>query len=125
MMELTINDVVFQFKFGMGFMREINRMLGKPIDGIPGAQENIGMQYKIAGVISGDCEALADVLLAANKGFNPRVTQQLLDNYIDEVEDIDAFFQMVIDFLKQGNASKKITATLLEEYEKQQKKADA
>jgi hypothetical protein len=121
MMELTINGAVYQFNFGMGFMREINKMLGKPIDGIPGEKENIGMQFKIAGVISGDCEALVDVLLAANKGQNPRVTQMLLDSYIDEVDDIDAFFQMVIDFLKQGNASKKITVNLLEEYEKQMK----
>ncbi len=124
MMELTIKGNVYQFNFGMGFMREINKTLGKPLDGIPGKEENIGMQYKIAGVISGDCEALVDVLYAANKGREPRVTRQLLDDYIDEVEDIEAFFDEVLDFLKRMNATKKITLNLLKEYERQ-KKAEA
>ena len=119
MMELTINDQVYAFNFGMGFMRKINKTLVKPIDGIPGEKENIGLQFRIAGVISGDVEALVCVLDAANEGQNPRVTQALLDSYIDDEEtDIDALFDTVIDFLKKANATKKTTLKLLEEYNK-------
>jgi hypothetical protein len=118
MFELTINDAVYQFNFGMGFLREINKRLGKPIDGIPGEKENVGAQFRIAGVIAGECEALADVLEVANKGFSPRVTKQLIDEYIDTVEDIDALFESVIGFLQKANATKKITMNLLKEYNK-------
>lgn len=124
MLELTIKGEVYQFKFGMGFMREINKRLGKPIDGIPGEKENVGMQFRIAGVISRDPEALVDVLETANKGFKPRVTKEILDNYIDdEVEDIEKLFDTVIDFLKQANATKNVTLKLLKEYEKAMKEA--
>ena len=122
MLELTIKETVYQFNFGVGFLREINKRLGKPIDGIPGEKENIGAQFKIAGVIAGDVEALVDVLDVANKTEKPRVTRDLLDYHIDnEVEDIDTLFESVIDFLKQKNATKKITLNLLKEYEKQMK----
>ena len=122
MLELTIKETVYQFNFGVGFLREINKRLGKPIDGIPGEKENIGAQFKIAGVIAGDVEALVDVLDVANKTEKPRVTRDLLDYHIDnEVEDVDTLFESVIDFLKQKNATKKITLNLLKEYEKQMK----
>ena len=34
MYELTINDVVYQFNFGMGFMREVNKKVCTPVDGL-------------------------------------------------------------------------------------------
>lgn len=34
MFELTINDTVYQFNFGMGFMREINKRVSAPVDGL-------------------------------------------------------------------------------------------
>lgn len=126
MMELTINGQVYAFNFGMGFMRKINKTLGKPIDGIPGEKENIGLQFRIAGIISGDVEALAEVLFAANEGQTPRVTQALIDSYIDdENTDIDALFDLVIDFLKKANATKKATVRLLEEYKRQTAEAQS
>lgn len=124
MFELTINGVVYQFKFGMGFMREVNKRIGAPVDGLPDVKKNIGLQYYVAGVIDGDVEALVDVLDTANKGQSPRVTKALLDDYIDnECEDIDKLFESVVDFLKKANATKKTVATLLEAVEAEKAKA--
>lgn len=115
MMELTINDAVYQFNFGMGFMREINKKVGTPVDGLPDVKKNIGLQYNVAGILDGDVEALVDVLDVANKGQTPRVTKQLLDSYIDdESTDVDALFDTVIDFLKSANATKKVVNNLVE-----------
>lgn len=115
MMELTIDDAVYQFNFGMGFMREINKKVGTPVDGLPDVKKNIGLQYNVAGILDGDVEALVDVLDVANKGQTPRVTRQLLDVYIDdENTDIDALFDTVIDFLKSANATKKVVNNLIE-----------
>lgn len=123
MLELTINGQVYEFHFGMGFMREINKKIGTPVDGLPDVKRNIGLQYMVAGVIDGDIEALVDVLDVANKGKTPRVTKMLLDEYIDnEDTDIDALFNEVLDFLKRGNATKKTVANLLEAIEQGQTK---
>lgn len=123
MLELTINGQVYEFHFGMGFMREINKRIGTPVDGLPDVKKNIGLQYMVAGVIDGDIEALVDVLDVANKGKTPRVTKMLLDEYIDNEEtDIDALFESVLDFLKRENATKKTVANLLEAIAKEQAK---
>ena len=114
MLELTIKGTVYQFNFGMGFMRAINKLVGTPVDGLPDVKKNIGLQYYIAGVIDGDVEALVDVLDMANKNNEPRVTRDLLDSYIDDEEtDIDALFDTVLDFLEKTNATKKVVANLL------------
>ena len=121
MFELTINGVVYQFKFGMGFMREINQTL-KQSDG--DVKKNVGLRYALAGIIDGDMEDLVNVLYAANKGFTPRVTKAVLDDYIDnECEDIDKVFEDVKDFLQKANATKKTMNQLLEMVEEQKTKA--
>lgn len=123
MFELTINDTVYQFKFGMGFMREMDKRITKPIEGVNGKTKNVGLQYAIAGIIDGEVDTLADVLNVANQGFSPRVTRDLLDSYIDdESTDIDQLFDDVLGFLKTANATRKTTVMLLEAIEKEKAK---
>ena len=115
MMELTINGTVYEFNFGMGFLREINKRVQTPVDGLKGVDKNIGLQFTVASIIDGDVEALVDALDIANKGMNPRLTRQALDAYIDDPDtDIDGLFAMVIDFLSKTNATKKTVASLQE-----------
>lgn len=126
MFELTINEKVYQFKFGMGFLRKLDPTVTKPIEDIKGKVQNLGVQYAVAGIMDGDVTALADVLVRANEGFAPRVTQKEIEDYIDdESTDIDALFDSVLGFLKTANATKKITLTLLEAVENEKAKAAA
>ena len=126
MMELTINGEVYQFNFGMGFLREINKRVSVPVDKIPDVKRNIGLSYLISGVIDRDPEDLVSILEAANKSLTPRVTRQLLDSYIDDPEtDIDALFELFIYFLKSEIATKKTTLDLLEEVKRQKAKREA
>lgn len=119
MFELTINGTVYQFAFNMGFMREINKRIGRPVDGLPDLKQNMGLQYYVAGVMDGDLESLVEVLDVANKGQKPRVTRDLLDSYIDDEEtDVDELFKDVLDFLSKANATKKVVLNLLAEVEK-------
>lgn len=125
MFELTMNEQVYQFNFGMGFMREINKKIGVPVDGLPNVKKNIGLKYYVALVIDKDVEALVDILDTANKGMNPRITRDVLDSYIDDPDtDIDTLFDEVIDFLKQTNATKNVTMDLLEAVEKEKAKKE-
>lgn len=126
MFELTINNTVYEFNFGMGFLRELDPTVTKPIDGIKGKVQNLGVQYAIAGIIDGDVEALGDVLIRGNKGFNPRLTQKDVDAFIEDADtNLDEVFETVLGFLKTANVTKKITQTLLETIEKEKAKEAA
>lgn len=126
MFELTIDNQVYQFNFGMGFMRKVNSNVAIPVDGLPNVKKNIGLQYAVAGIIDNDLEILVNVLDAANEGFSPRVTRAQLDSLIDNPEtDVDALFSKVLDFLCSSNATRKIAKTMMEEVEKQKQKAAA
>lgn len=126
MFEMTINNTVYEFNFGMGFMRELDPTVTKPIDGVKGKVQNLGVQYAIAGIIDGDVEALGDVLIRGNKGFNPRLTQKDVDAFIEDADtNLDEVFETVLGFLKTANVTKKITMTLLETIEKEKAKAAA
>ena len=123
MLELTINEQVYQFNFGMGFMREVNKKYSTPVDGLKNVEKNIGLQYMVASVIDNDVEALVDMLDIANKNQQPRVTKALLDSYIDnEDTDIDALFSEVLDFLRSANATKKTVEMLQKAMEDQKAK---
>lgn len=126
MFELTINDKVYQFNFGIGFMREIDPTITKPIDDIKGKVQNLGLQYAVAGIIDGDVLTLADVLLRANKGYEPRLTQKEVESFIDDPDtNIDQVFEDVLGFLRTANATKKVTLNLMEAVEKEKAKEAA
>ena len=119
MFELIINDTVYQFNFGMGFLRDINKKIDIPVDGLPGVRENVGLRYTVGMLIANDLETLVEVLFTANKGFKPRITPEKLDAYIEDADtDIDALFERVLDFLKKSNATRKTVCDILEAFEK-------
>lgn len=122
MFELTIKDAVYQFNFGMGFMREINKKISQPVDDLKDVKQNIGLRYHVLCLLGKDIEALVDLLEVANRNQNPRVTRALLDAYIDDADtDIDKLFEDVLDFLKSANATKSATLAVIEAHDKQMK----
>lgn len=115
MMELTINGQVYQFNFGMGFLREANKTVSMPVEGMNGMKKDVGARYLIAQVLDGEVDSLVDLLDIANKGQNPRVTKALLDSYIDDPEtNIDELFEKTKDFLSKANATRKMMAKMQE-----------
>lgn len=113
MMELTINGQVYQFNFGMGFLREANKTVSEKINNATDKKKDVGATYMIAGIIDGDPEDLVNALDLANKGQSPRVTRALLDSYIEDPDtDIDQLFEDTLVFLEKANATKKIVERL-------------
>lgn len=107
MFEITIDGVTYPLKFGMGFLREINKRTSVPVDGMPGVNKNVGLRYVIAQVIDGGVEALEETIMTANKTENPRLTIQALDAWIEnEDTDIDRVFEDVLSFFETANATK-------------------
>lgn len=123
MMELTINGQVYQFNFGMGFLREANKTVSEKISNATDKRKDVGATYMIAGIIDGDPEDLVDVLDLANKGQTPRVTRALLDSYIENPDtDIDQLFEDTLDFLEKANVTKKIVERLKKRIEEEKAK---
>lgn len=119
--ELTINDKVYEFKAGIGFLRDANKRVQQKIEGSDRVKDT-GLQFLVAGLIDGEVEDLIDALDLMNKGFEPRLTKKQIKEYIEEVEDIDKLFDDVLGFLKNANVSKRITNNLLKAVEEQKKK---
>lgn len=125
MLDLTINEKVYSFRFGIGFVREIDKT--KKEKNANGAEVNVGLNYAVAALIDEDPLELVDILYIANKTEDKkgRVTKEQLENYIDEVEDLEGLFKEVLDFFEKGNATKKRTAALQELVAKEKAKAEA
>ena len=119
--ELTINGKVYEFKAGIGFLRDANKRVQQKIEGSDRVKDT-GLQFLVAGLIDGEVEDLIDALDLMNKGFEPRLTKKQIEEYIEEVEDIDKLFDDVLGFLKNANVSKRITNNLLKAVEEQKKK---
>ena len=106
--EIEMNGTPYAFNFGMGFLKAIN---SRATEKVPNSNYsvNVGAKYLMAQVMSDDVEALCDVLMTANKGENPRLTQKELETYIeDETTDIEALFAQVVDFFGKANATKMV-----------------
>ena len=106
--EIEMNGTMYAFNFGMGFLKAIN---SRATEKVPNSNYsvNVGAKYLMAQVMSDDVEALCDVLMTANKGENPRLTQKELETYIeDETTDIEALFKQVVDFFGRANATKMV-----------------
>ena len=114
MLELTINGKVYSFRFGIGFVREIDKTKSKKIEGIDNAEQNMGLQFAVAAVMDEDAVALADILDIANKSEMPRAKKTDIDRYIDECENIEELFAEVLEILKSANATKKTTTAVME-----------
>lgn len=121
MFELTINNTVYQFNFGFGFLRDINKTY-KSVDEKTKQERELGLQYNIASLIDGDVEAIVTILDIANKGCDPRITRHDIEKYIeDENTNIDDLFDTVMDFLSKANCTKKEVQKFMENLEELKK----
>lgn len=126
MYELKINGQMVKFNFGMGFLREINKTVAVPVDGLKDVKQNVGLRYNVGRLADNDVEALVEVLFMANKGCDPRITMDGLDAFInDENTDIDEVFEKTMGFLKKANATKNATLDALNAIEKEKAKREA
>lgn len=123
MFEIQINGTTYPLRFGMGFLRDINKLFMVPIKEVPGKYREAGLNYYVGLIIDGDIEALAQVIILANKTEDPKINRNELDRWLEnEDTDIDAVFDMVMDFFGRSNVTKKATRQVQENVEAQKEK---
>nr|DAI14669.1 MAG TPA: tail assembly chaperone [Caudoviricetes sp.] len=106
-MQLEINGTTYEFRFGIGFMKEIQSRY-KEMASISVAIPS-GFKYVVASMLDGHIEDLFDILYTSNKTEKPRITEKALMEYLeDESTDIESLIEQVKTFLLQANASKNL-----------------
>lgn len=115
-MILKINGTEYEAKFGIGFVRELDKKYN--VSFIAGQRMGYGLEAVIPLVLAGSAVALSELLYAGTCTCPVRPTEKEVDDFIDDLENYDKFVEQVIDGLKKQNATKKKVAELEENYKK-------
>ena len=111
MFELTINDNEYKFNFGFGFMKDTNKRHKEQAQKLLGdnARKNSGVWIALSNVFyDDDVEELVALLIDANKGFEPRISEKILTEYLDDdTNDIEEMLDTVKKSLLKSNSCKK------------------
>lgn len=116
--EITMGGNTYPLRFGMGFLKQINKRAVQEIPNTSLAQ-NVGLQYYLARLLDSDLEALEDVIWLANRTETPKIPSiDVIDKFIeDECEDIQELFDVIMGFLETSNCTKTALQNLREEME--------
>lgn len=117
-MKIEINEKEYDVHFGIGFIRELDKMYFST--GVGGAKFGTGIEVSIPKLQSGDISALQDLLYLGISDKKP--SQREMDKYIDNHEDIDRLIDEVIEELKNSNAARKRTTEVLKILDEGEKK---
>ena len=102
-MQITINDKDYTFKFGLRFVRELDKTIQKAENGV---EFGVGTSVKMAQLIlDRDLTVLSDILVIANQTETPRIKAVDLDTFIEEHDDVEGLLNDVIAELETSNAT--------------------
>jgi len=104
-MQVKINNKEVELKFGVKFVRELDKVAGLDVKG---ASFGMGLTKSIPALNTADPAVLADVIYSAastNKAFRP--SQDDVDNFIDDYDgDLEKLFDDVTKEMSAANAIK-------------------
>jgi len=104
-MQVKINNKEVELKFGVKFVRELDKVAGLDVNG---ASFGMGLTKSIPALNTADPAVFADVIYSAastNKAFRP--SQDDVDNFIDDYDgDLEKLFDDVTKEMSAANAIK-------------------
>ena len=104
-MQVKINNKEVELKFGVKFVRELDKVAGLDVNG---ASFGMGLTKSIPALKTADPAVLADVIYSAastNKAFRP--SQDDVDNFIYDYDgDLEKLFDDVTKEMSAANAIK-------------------
>lgn len=127
-MILKIKDKEYRVKFGVGFVRELDKKYY--VQGNTSVKYGLGVETQVPNLLTGDPVALAEFLYLGTYAEEKRPSQAEVDAYIDEAEGMETLFDEVIEELRRSNATRvkvgELERNLKEqkELEKARKKAE-
>ena len=119
-MEIEANGEIYQLVAGFGFLHEVNKRVTVDVPNTKNKKE-VGLKFMVASIMDGDIDALVDCIFCMNIGQTPRLKKTDIERYLEDVEDIEVF-EDVINFLSQANACKKEVKSLMTSMQEEEKK---
>lgn len=110
-MDITVNEKTYHFKFGYGFLARINEKYSLDKNGI---ELRLGIGTIITNLMLGDMQTTFEALLMANETEKPKITLDLLDQYLNEVG-AEKLINDVIEELKKSEYTKRLVNQTLQE----------
>lgn len=108
-MQIEINKKKYNCKFGIKFVRELDKKFSVKKEGV---EFGFSLSTKLPELAGGNAATLSDFLYTATITESPRPSQDEIDDYIDNVENIEAVFDEVLKELEESNAGKLAVRTL-------------
>ncbi|MBO0482006.1 tail assembly chaperone [Candidatus Enterococcus courvalinii] len=109
-MNLVIKEKDYQFVFGYGFIKEMNRRYSVTENGLT---LKMGLESILSNFFNKDVETLVEMLKVANSTETPKVSEDDLANYIVE-NGAEVLFEELLEELKKSEFTKNKTLQLLE-----------
>jgi len=111
-MQIEINKKKYNCVFGVKFIRELDKRFGLVRNDV-----NLGMALttSLPQLLSGNIDTLSNIIYTATITENPRPSKDEVDDFLDNVKDIEAFFDETIKSLEESNAGKLAVRALKEE----------
>lgn len=110
-MELIVDEKTFEFKFGYGFLKEINKRYSVDRGGM---QLKLGIGAIVSNLMLADVDTLFEVLLIGNMTEKPRMTIKYLEDYVEKNGTKD-LFEEVLTELKKSEYTGMMASKMLQE----------
>lgn len=124
-MQLTINGKDYELKFGIGFIRELDKVYGIETNGV---HFGMGIQAAYPMLTSFSVSALSDIIRCAIKGrLKQESVDEAIEAYADENDGLAGLFEAVKDELGKSSVTKdlvKKSEVSLEEAEEKLKEKE-
>lgn len=111
-MELTVNGKTKELKFGIGFIRELDKIYKADLHGFA---FGMGLTMGMAQLRQYNPTALSDVVRAAVKGnLSLQKVDELIEEYAEENDGLDSLFQEIIEEVGKSAVTKATLAKMTE-----------
>ncbi|MCI9271679.1 MAG: hypothetical protein HFH11_11155 [Dorea sp.] len=104
-MILKIKGADYRVKFGVGFVRELDKKY-YTMNKSGTVKFGLGLETQVPILLSGDLVALSEFLFLGTCTEENRPVQKEVDDYIDQLGDVDSLFHEVLEELKASNATR-------------------
>lgn len=108
-MQLTINDKTYNAKFGVKFVRALDKAY--PIEQ-QGLKFGMALSAKIPELYAKNIASLADVIYYGTVTESPRPSLAEVETFVEECEDLEKLFDDVLQELSESNAGKSLLSEM-------------
>lgn len=122
-MLLKIKNEEYRVKFGVGFVRELDKKYY--VQNNTSVKYGLGIETQVPLLLTGDPVTLSEFLYVGTFAEEKRPTQADIDAFIDGAEDVEALFDEIIEELKKSNATRIKVGKLQDSLKKQEEEENA